>query len=297
VTDLGAVAERLFEGVMAPLVLGGPLRPCHAIGERAALSLGEKRSSSGTDLAARVEVARVRAVRRIVPIDNLPGPSAADWALAAALNDVLQATNPGFCTALRRPLARRILRLACATIERVPPPRTVGEAVARHSWLARLMEVARTDTTVSWWTGSRTFFGVDAPGRLTAWPGLRRVRVTRTAVPVASLQPVAVESAAVEAALAGILARTPLTDVATCTREAPRFVWTTWTLGLVSSRGGQTLALRAVARLEPSEVAQTLERATRELRERGGAGDPGGAASAMLEEWRVRSATRARTRP
>ena len=293
--DLGALAERLFEGVMAPLVLGGPLRPCHAIGERAALSLGE-RSPSGTDLAARVGVARVRAVRRIAAIDTLPGPSPADWTLAAALNDVLQATNPGFHTALRRPLARRILRLACATIERVPPPRTVGEAVARHSWLARLMEVARTDTTVSWWTGSRTFLGVAPPARLKAWPDLRRVRLTPASVPVLALHPLAVDPAVLEGALAAILTRTPLTDIATCTREAPRFAWTTWTLGLVASRGGRTLAIRAVERLPATEAAKVLERATRELGEKGGAGDASGAAGAMLEEWRARSATAAGAR-
>ena len=291
--DLSAIADRLFRDVMAPLVLGGALRPCHAIGERAALSLGEGRAPADGELSAHVAHARVRAARRLIAVDELPGPTGADWALAAALNDVLQATNPAFRTALRRPLARRILRLACATIERVPPPRTVDEAVARHAWFGRLLEVARNDTTVSWWTGSRTFLGADPPARLTSWPDLRRVRVTRVSVPMAALQPVAVDPAVLEGALAGLLARLPLTDVATCTREAPRFTWTASALGLVASRGGRTLAVRAVQRLDVGEAVKVLDRATRELVEKA-TGDASAPVQAMLDELRARRTSRAR---
>ena len=46
-TRLDAIAERLFAGVMAPLVLGGAIRPGHAIGARAALALGDRPASGG----------------------------------------------------------------------------------------------------------------------------------------------------------------------------------------------------------------------------------------------------------
>ena len=153
--DLGAVAQQLFEGVMAPLVLGGPVRPGHAIGARVALALGEgERTTIDSDLEHDVQHARVRRARRLAPIDTLPSATQAEWALAAALHDLLQAANPTFDAALRRSSAVRILELAREAIERVPEPANVREALSRHTWFARVLDVARTDTTVSWWVGS-----------------------------------------------------------------------------------------------------------------------------------------------
>ena len=184
--DLGEIAQKLFEGVMAPLVLGGTIEPGHAIGARTALALGEgERRPTDPDLEGHVQLGRVRRARRLAPIDRLPPATPSEWALAAALHDVLQAANPTFDAALRRSAAVRILELARETIDRVPEPANVHEALARHSWFARVLDVARTDTSVSWWIGSRTYLGVDPPRRLQAWPELRRVRGGRDA-PAAS---------------------------------------------------------------------------------------------------------------
>ena len=71
---LDAIAERLFAGVMAPLVLGGPLLPGHAIGARAALALGEERLPVDRDLGLRVAAGRIRRARRLAPVDALPDP-------------------------------------------------------------------------------------------------------------------------------------------------------------------------------------------------------------------------------
>jgi hypothetical protein len=200
-----------------------------------------------------------------VPLDTLPVHWAADWALAAAFHDILQAANPSFDSPLRRAAAARILDLAIAAIERVPAPATAGEALSRHTWLARAPEVARTDTEVKWWVGSREFLGVEPPERLQAWPRLRRVEVIRTPRPLVELSPLAVDRARLTEAVGALLARTPLTDLATCTRNAPGFVWHSSTLGLVATRAGRTLAFRALARVAAAEVDAALGRATREL--------------------------------
>lgn len=264
--DLGMIAEQLFTGVMAPLVLGGPLRPGHAIGARAALALGHgERTSIDPDLESRVQVARVRRARRLAPVDTLAPATPAEWAMAATLHDLTQAANPIFDAALRRSSAVRILEIARAGIERVPEPRDVREALARHAWFARVLDVARTDTAVSWWVGSRTFLGVDPPARLTAWRDLRRVNVVATPHPLLEVAPLAVDRMKLADAMARFLTRTPLTEIATCTRPAPAFTWGDAALALVATRAGRTLAVRALARLPASEVDAALGRATRDL--------------------------------
>jgi hypothetical protein len=248
--NLGEIADRLFRGFMAPLVLGGPMHPGRPIGARAALAIGEQRVAGDPDLVSHVELGRVRRARDLAPVDRLGPATPAEWALAAALHDVVQSTHPGFDAALRRRAPARLLDLVDATIERVPPPPSVGDALSRHTWLARTLEIARTDTAVSWWVGSRTFLGVDPPARLQAWPELRRVNVVRTPHPLLELAGSggSVDAARLAATVARFLARTPLTDVATCARRAPEFAWSAETIAFVGTQGGRTLALRALDR-------------------------------------------------
>ena len=260
------IARRLFEGVMAPLVLGGAVRPGHAIGSRVALGLGRLEGSSlDPELEARVHAARVRRARRWVPVDALAAPAPAEWTLAAALHDLLQAANPTFDAGLRRSSAARILELARETIERVPAPADVRQALSRHTWFARILDIARTDTTVSWWVGSHTYLGIDPPRRLHAWPELRRVSVTATPHALLQLAPLAVERSRLSEVVALLLTRTPLTELASCTREAPAFSWGEAALALIATRTGRTLALRVLAGLPPAEVDAALGRATRAL--------------------------------
>src|SRR5580704_1301006 len=216
--DLGALRGRVYAGVMAPLVLGGELRPGHAIGARRTLAIGTDGPPANESLHARVQAARLRRARQLAPIDALEAPSAAEWRLAAALHDLLQAANPAFVAPLRRRAAGRLLALAVESIDAVAGPRTVREALSRHTFFARILEIARTDTTVSWWSGTRTFLGVDPPARLRAWPELRRVRIAAFPLAILELGPLAVDRSHLVDALAQLLGRTPLTDIATCTR-------------------------------------------------------------------------------
>ncbi len=282
--DLGAISESLFVQVMAPLVLGGAVRPPHAIGARVALALGAaERLPVDIDLASRVQLARVRRARRLVPVDRFGPATAAEWALSAALSDVLMAANPMFDAALRRRAASRILTVAAAGIDRVPLPSSPKEALSRHTWFARLLDVARTDTTVSWWVGSRTYFGVEPPARLRAWPSLRRVNISSRPLPILDLAPLAFERERLVEAVAKLLERTPLTDIATCNRLLPAFAWTPGVLSLVATRAGRTLALRALARLPALDVDASLGRASRELLRTVAASKPaGGVAEATL---------------
>lgn len=128
--DLHVAARDLFAAVMAPLVLGGDVRPGHAIGGKLALALTQALGleAAAADLFDHVQDARVRRARRLAPIDHLPPPAGAEWAMSAALHDVLQAANPTFEGTLRRSMARRILDVAIATLDRIPasPDRSGG---------------------------------------------------------------------------------------------------------------------------------------------------------------------------
>src|SRR5262249_4985215 len=152
-----------------------------------ALAIGE-RPPADIDLLSRTELARVRVARKLAPIDTLHRtPSGEEWALAAVLHDIVQSTHPGFDAVFRRNGPRRILDIVEKTLERIPSPAIVGDALSRHTWFSRMFDLTRTDTDLRWWTGSERFLGTDPPRRLTAWPELRRVSETRTPRPLMDL--------------------------------------------------------------------------------------------------------------
>jgi hypothetical protein len=278
----GGVAERLFVDFWGPSILGGEVKPGRPIGTRVALALGPRPGSESPehvierrlgdiDLVAHVELARVRIARKLLPIDRLPEPTWPEWAMAAALHDLVQSTHPGWNSALRRGGPRRLLAMVEATMERVPLPATLGESVARHTWFSRLFTLARVDSKVSWWTGSALFRGRPPPHRLTAWPELRQVHVERTAHPLTELpdEGAAVPPFAFASAVRSLLRATPLTDLANASRAStpnqPGFAWSTGSLGLVASPAGRTLALRALAAQPRDLVDDALGRATLQL--------------------------------
>jgi hypothetical protein len=266
--DPQALSERLFSTFLAPLVLGGPLRPVKAIGGRAALSIGEHRVPADIDALSRTQLARVRVARALAPIDTLaPAPGADEWTLAAMLHDIVHATHPDFDAVLRRRAPMRILEIVEATLERVPAPRTIGDTLSRHTWFSRMFKLARTDVEVRWWTGSQTFLGTEPPARLLAWPELRRVQEIRTAHPLMELPSAsgAADAHRFGQTVEAFLAKTPLTDLASIDRESPPFAWTRENLSFSSTQAGRTTTLRAFALLPTRKVDAALGRATRRL--------------------------------
>lgn len=253
---------------MAPLVLGGELHPGKPIGGKAALALGVERTSivDNQTLSA-AQMARVRLARKLAPVDVMFAPTAEDWALGAVLHDIVQSTHPGFDGAFRANAPLRLLNVAELTLARIAPVKSVGEALSRHTWFSRALEIGRTDTKVSWWVGSQTFLGTEPPKRLQAWPDLRRVRVDRDVHKLADLPShgsrVAPDKFA--SALTAFLGRTPLTDVATCARLFPLFQWSPASIALAGTRAGRTLAVRALADGVQVDVDAALGRATKAL--------------------------------
>jgi hypothetical protein len=265
--DLGTIADGLFLGFMAPLVIGGEMIPRRPIGGRAALALGVERSVTDPDRLAHVQIARIRVARKLAPIDRVENPTVDEWALSACLHDLVQATHPSLVGIFRGKAPGKLLQNVDVTLGQIPAAKTAHEALSRHTWFSRLFEIARTDTVVSWWVGSRTFLGTSPPERLTAWPELRRVQVDRTPRSLAELPEKggAVDKEQFLKVLQSFLGKVPLTDLANVTRAEPAFAWTREALELVGSRAGRTLATRALLYSPEDAVASALGRATRQL--------------------------------
>lgn len=265
--DPQALCDRLFTTFLAPLVLGGTTIPGKPIGGKNALSIGDRPPSDAATLS-HVDLARVRIARRIAPVDRFEqAPTANEWVIAAVLHDLVQSTHPGFDAVFRRSGPKRILEVIEKTLEVVPPPEDVGDALSRHTWFSRMFELARTDVDLKWWTGSERFLGTDPPARLLAWPEMRRVQQTRIPRPLMDLPTSgsAVDAQRFSFLVERVLAKTPLTDLATIDRSTPPFAWTHENLGFASTNAGRTIILRALAYLPDRAVDAALGRATRHL--------------------------------
>lgn len=266
--ELSAIAERLFEDFLAPLVLGGALKPGHPIGGRAALALGAY-GGDGTniDRRAHVTLARIRVARRLCPVDRIDDGAAEVWPLGACLHDLVQAAHPGLKGLFRGKAPERLLDIVIETLGRIRAPANALEALVRHTWFARVFEVRRTDTSVAWWTGSQEFLGEPPPPRLLLWPERRRVRVSTAARTLVELPEFGghVDRDKYAEAMLAFLSQSPLTDLTTVDRRAPAFRWSAETLGLVATRVGRSLAARALRALPEPSVSRALGRATRAL--------------------------------
>jgi hypothetical protein len=241
--------EALAEGVLGPLVVGGPLHLVAPFGPKLALSIEGAPRIVDNDLRSQVDVARVRVARSVVPVDTLPDIPAADWALVAGLNDLLQATNHHLSGPFTRSRHSALVSAVEELVGRITPPRTWLDALNRHATVSRVNEVVRTDTKVSWWSGSSHFRGEKPSTRLFKWKELRRVRTEATTIALADL-PDGIGAVRKEIWLMALglwLTRSPLTDIATLTRATPAFAWSPATLSFVSSPRGAKLAARALS--------------------------------------------------
>src|SRR5450432_1050811 len=169
------MARSFVSSFLLPLVRGGRLHVGRPLGPAAVERLARAGGAAGDDEEA---LARARrAVATLFLRGAAPPPlDEATLRLGAAVHDLLVLVHP----ALEGPrVARRQGRIAAAAqaLAALGAPASADEAVRRHSLLARLAEIGRTDSTVTFWLGRETFVGRVPPPRVTALPTLRRVRV------------------------------------------------------------------------------------------------------------------------
>jgi hypothetical protein len=170
--------RRFVSSFLVPLVRGGAVRIGRPLGSQAVERLAREAAAAEPEAAGRLGASRLVVASRLLPTAAAPPLDETSLRLAAALHDLLALSHPG----LAGPgLAKRQQRIAYAAfaLASVGPPASAREAVNRHSLLARLPEIARVDSTVSFWLGRHLYLGRTPPRRVTAMPGLRRVRIER----------------------------------------------------------------------------------------------------------------------
>jgi len=258
-----ATVDELFDQIVKPLVLGGAFRPLDPIGPARAANIAQQAAQGMSAAnASWVTVARVRRARALCPVDTLPELTLSEWLMIVALNDLIRSTDPEVNGLFSPDRAGQIVHGAIEVLAQVPGARTVGEALARHATFAEMMSLQRTDTTVTWWCGSSSFAGRKPPDRLLSWPRVRRVRSQRSTLGLTEMASgsEATRSTFLEG-IRALLARTPMTDLATAGRTAPPFAWTSPTVSLLSGSVGRNVALRALRANGKSDVLTAVRKA------------------------------------
>jgi len=175
------MARSFVSSFLLPLVRGGRLHVGRPLGPRAIERLGPRVSTRPGRVDEDEPLVALARSRRAVAtrfLPEVPAPPLDETTLrlGAALHDLLVLVHPGLDGSR---VARRQERVAAAAyaLAAVGAPPSAVDIVNRHSVLARVAEIARTDSTVTFWLGRETYVGRAPPPRVTAMPTLRRVRV------------------------------------------------------------------------------------------------------------------------
>jgi len=269
VTPAETVVE-IFRRVLVPGVTGGELAIEKPFGRKAARAAAEV--MGGIDISQEVvnldrehgakvleqgEEALIRKLRKLANADvttMVPRIDGGVVLLAALLHDLIAAFHPELPGIFRRDAPHRLLQATASALAEVPPPTTLRAALLRHAWLGDLPRFTLVRTEVKWWVGGASFVGRTPPGRLLAWPDVRRVRRDERGAEVLRLPELFADRPDVATltelhgrAMSAFLAATPLTDLALAGRLSPPFVWTPAAAQLVANPAGARLARRAIA--------------------------------------------------
>ena len=231
------------------------MRPLAPIEQAAAEEIASGVPTSA--LFEELDQLRCTAARSVHPIDQLDSISAEEWLLLAALNNLLQSTNPSLLGSFGGASKADALRERTREmIGRAGSPRTLAQVLSRHALFSRAALLTRHDTDVSWWSGKQSFVGRLPPARLLAWPKLRRVSRRTHLVELTAMGPEAFRQT-----LQYWLSATPLTAFARLDRTSARFCWTGSALSLTKLALGRRWALNLV--LASQDVSAALDELAR----------------------------------
>ncbi len=130
-----------------------------------------------------IEACEEQLVEAALLADVVPAPFDEDAAtLLYAVHELFAASHPQATSFYAR--ANLYCRAAEQEVDALPRTLEPGRALTRHLVVERAFSASRTDVHLKWWTGAQSFYGVDPPKRLSAWPSVRRVETQRKTTPM-----------------------------------------------------------------------------------------------------------------
>ncbi len=240
--------REFLDKFVRPLVAGGEVHIGAPIPMPDLERWGAELGDASVELVA-VDDARTTVLSTLVvrpPAFVLEGD---ELALAAGLHNALFLVHPrAELWSVSERQRRRIIDTALAMVSR-PLTRNRTRVMARHALLHRMFHLKRTDINVSWWTGRARFQGQRPPRRLTAWRGMRRVRIEETVVDFDELLAVP-DTAPI---IATLLRRTPLTQLLDSHPGAPPLHWEDAVFLLRDAELARAVAYRLVPDAPPRD--------------------------------------------
>lgn len=241
-------AATFLEHFMLPLVRGGDLHIGRPLAAEDVDQIEQDLAHASEALVA-VDEARADVLAELVvrpPSLVLDGD---EVRLAAALHNVLFLAHPDLESwTVGRKARARVIETA-RRLAAQPLTRSRRRVLARHGLLHNVFAIARTDTRLSWWTGSASYLGQRPPQRLVTWSRVRRVRQDVTTASYGAL----LGSDEAMPIMSTLLRRSPLTQLLCFHPHAPPLHWEDAAFMLQDPELARTVAYRALAAEDPGE--------------------------------------------
>lgn len=241
--------SEFLSGFVTPLVAGGELRVGRPIDAEDMQVFEDDLPHATVDLVA-VDEARTEVLSELVVRPPALVLDADELRLAAGLHNLLFLSHPRTdSVAITRGRLRKVAEASQVFVSQ-PLSRDRTRVLARHALLHNLFDLARVDTSVSWWTGSARFLGQKPPARLTSWSGVRRVRQTTDVAGFAEL----LSSPEAPPVVGALLRRSPLTQVLGAPEAAPPLRWEDVVFLLRDAELARAIAYVALSPTAPDEL-------------------------------------------
>jgi hypothetical protein len=214
-------AENFLRSFVLPLVGGGPLHVGRPKDARFVTQLRDL-AFLGGDATLEVELARQKRAAAFW-LSHVSTPFCeSSLALVVGAHNLLFLSHPDRQRwSVTEARCARMVGFT-ARLLRLSPPHSEEETVARHTLLAHLGGLVRTDTELEYWAARHFFSGQEPPRRLKRWPRLRRVRERRQVVTWLETAPLSDHQLQL---LQALLSASPLTQLLTPQRPTPAFDW------------------------------------------------------------------------
>ncbi len=256
IREATGAAQAVLDGFLPAWLAGGRVRVGLPLGADEVEALGRLilRNRAPDGLAQ----ARGRLAGELVPLATpLPlGPT--DVLRVAVLHNLVALGHPALGRADARPGGlEAALGYTLELATRLRLPDTVDDALAAHTLIGPLFDAERMDAEVIYWLGRRHYPGRTPPKRMTRLPRLRQVAVHRFGVPL--VQTFGVPDR--RGLLARLLLASPVTDLLTAGRPAPRFTFGATARWLADPDLARGILYRWLQAPDPSHLGGVLTRA------------------------------------